>query len=69
MENFQEVPDPCDHGWVMVENILEPLWCAGGVIPDELVDLLAGYSDSDDENEEIDFNLDENEESDIEENP
>ena len=48
-ENFQEVPDATDHGWIKENITLEPLWCEGDILPRQLADLL---EDGDSETEE-----------------
>ena len=41
MENFPELPDVEEHGWMKGEYFLEPRWCDGEVLPEELTGLLA----------------------------
>ena len=39
-ENYQEVPDATEHGWIRENLTLEPLWCEGDILPRQLADLL-----------------------------
>ena len=58
LENFQEVPDPTEHGWLMVDQALEPLWCEGSVLPDQLSDLLGEDTMADTDEDEDLFDCD-----------
>ena len=43
-----KIPSPIEHGWVLAnDNILEPVWSEGPVLPDLLIDLLPSEDDSD----------------------
>ena len=43
-----EIPSPIEHGWVLAnDNILEPVWSEGPVLPDLLIDQLPSEDDSD----------------------
>ena len=67
LENFLEVPDVTNHGWVVVDGILEPLWCEGDLLPDELVDLLEENNNSESEEEESANECDVDDDSDYDE--
>ena len=47
LENFPEIPTPCDHGWRFGESGLEPLWSEEAVLPAQLADLLVDTAASD----------------------
>ena len=66
MESFQELPDPTDHGWVMVDLVLEPIWCEGSVLPEQLTDLLEEdtVADNDEDENLLDCDLSVDSESD-----
>ena len=38
-QNFPEISSPEENGWMKENNLLEPLWCEGEVLPAELVSL------------------------------
>ena len=48
-EQFPEVPDPEDNGWVKETGVLEPLWCDGEILPLCLADLVKDDSDTEEE--------------------
>ena len=50
-ENFPEVQKPEDHGWVVEDKLLVPLWCQESVLPTSVVDLMEN-DDSVEEEEE-----------------
>ena len=55
-----ELPPPTDHGWTMTDDILEPLWSDGPVLPPSLIGILstsssAADSDSESDMDEPDF--------------
>ena len=39
MENFPDIPRPEDHGWVLSDGYLEPLWCEGDILPKDMEDV------------------------------
>ena len=45
-ENIQELPAATDHGWVSVGEVLEPLWCLGDVLPEDLSELVEDMDQS-----------------------
>ena len=69
-----EIPTPTDHGWVILEGTLEPVWSEGPVLPARLVDILCSdhdgmetdedSGDSDVEGPETDLELSSDEDSD-----
>ena len=58
-----QVPDPEGHGWVHVNNRLEPLWYDCQMLPQDLADVAANQyiNESEDvsESEESNFDMDE----------
>ena len=50
-ENFIELPPAEENGWSVTSdtNHLEPLWCEGPVLPEDLFDLMEDDSDTDDD--------------------
>ena len=70
-----EVPAPKDHGWALNEDILEPVWSEGPVMPSKVVYILASDmgdqqdneddSDLDDPDYQCPFSSDEGSDSDI----
>ena len=50
LENFPEIPDADDHGWVTIENVLEPLWCEQEILPRSLSVLLDTHDEMEEEN-------------------
>ncbi len=60
-----EVPSPAEnHGWVWKDDVLEPLWTSGSILPQKLVDILdEGNADTEDRNSDVDdSDLDEHDE-------
>ena len=54
-----EVPAPTDHGWALSEDILEPVWSEGPVLPSKVVDILdsdMNIDDQQDNKEDSDLN-------------
>ena len=52
-----EAPKPFDEkqGWIKnEEGLLEPIWSTGSIIPNNLVDVIANNSDTEEELDEID---------------
>ncbi|XP_076324251.1 uncharacterized protein LOC143232559 [Tachypleus tridentatus] len=50
-----KLPPPTDHGWVLNDGILDPVWSEGPVLPGSLVDILdvnMAYDESEDESDE-----------------
>ena len=37
--------NPSQHGWVVEDTHIEPVWCEGLILPSRLVDILAGGQD------------------------
>ena len=67
------VPPPTQHGWATEDNILEPVWSDGPILPKQLIDILAQdgeepspdeSSDEAEEEVEVDFSSDEESDSD-----
>ena len=56
LEPSIELPDIEDHGWIMCEGVVEPLWCEGPIIPEDLLDALDEVNDSE---ESMEFSEDE----------
>ena len=63
-ENFPEIPSPEDHGWVFNNDILEPHWCEGEIIPEELIDIMENNEESDTDEVIQDIESDATDESD-----
>ena len=41
-----DVPNPSTgHGWILKDNILEPLWTSGNILPQQMADILDTYED------------------------
>ena len=60
-----EVPSSAEnHGWVWKDDVLEPLWTSGSILPQKLVDILdEGNADTEDRNSDVnDSDLDEHDE-------
>jgi len=54
-----EVPAPTVHGWALSEDILEPVWSEGPVLPSKVVDILDSDMNIDDQQDnEEDSDLD-----------
>ena len=55
------MPSPTQHGWVVEDTHIEPVWSEGPVIPSRLVDILAGGQDNihddDTSDDKPDFNV------------
>ena len=50
-----EIPDPSDnHGWIWKENILEPKWTSGNILPQQIVDVLDEQIHPDDDDDDDD---------------
>ena len=50
-EGFVDMPSPTQHGWVVEDTHIEPVWSEGPILPIRQVDILAGGQDnSDDDN-------------------
>ena len=50
-ENFPEVPKAEDHGWVVEDTLLVPLWCKESVLPTSVVDLMENMDSVEEEEE------------------
>ena len=50
-----ELPPPTDHGCTMTDDILEPLWSDGPVLPPSLIDILSTSSSAVDSDSESDM--------------
>ena len=57
-DQFPEVPDPEDSGWVKNIGVLEPLWCEGEILPACLADLVKDDGDAEEEYYEEEFDSD-----------
>ena len=53
MENFPEIPSAEGHGWIQRNGLLEPLWCQGNLLPEQLADLLEEGEESGQEDNEL----------------
>ena len=40
---------PTQHGWVVEDTHIEPVWSEGPILPSRLVDILGGQDNSDDD--------------------
>ena len=58
MENFPELPDVEEHGWMKGEYFLEPRWCDGEVLPEELTSLLEESNENEEEEPDIEQETD-----------
>ena len=61
-EGFVDMPSPSQHGWVVEDTQIEPVWSEGPILRSRLVDILAGgqdvYSDDDyTSDDEPDFDI------------
>ena len=65
-ENFPESPPPEENGWVKEDNVLEPLWCEGDVLPAELFSLLGEEENCDSDDLDMEIESDASEDSDNE---
>lgn len=54
--NYPILPPATEHGWTMVDNLLEPVWSEGPILPDKLIDIIA--------QNDIESNTDDEEDSD-----
>ena len=51
-----DVPNPSTgHGWILKDNILEPLWTSGNILPQQMVDILDTYEDEECSNADSDM--------------
>ena len=67
MENYHEIPDPTDHGWTIGLDGLEPLWSEKPILPTNMIDMLDGLEEHEDDEEggsgyESDFSYSSNDE-------
>ena len=61
-----EIPDPEDHGWIKINEILQPQWFEGSDIPEKLEELESGdLSEDDDSDSDIDYDSETQTESDV----
>ena len=55
------MPSPSQHGWVVEDTQIEPVWSEGPILPSRLVDILAGGQDNSDDDytsdDELDFDV------------
>ena len=51
---FVDVPSPSQHGWVVENTHIEPVWSEGPILPSRLVDILAGCQDNNDDDDTSD---------------
>ena len=40
------MPSPSQHGWVVEDTQIEPVWSEGQILPSRLVEILAGGQDN-----------------------
>ena len=53
-----DVPNPSTgHGWILKDNILEPLWTSGNILPQQMVDILDTYEDEECSNADSDMRI------------
>ena len=55
---FVELPSPVEHGWEKDDDILQPVWSEGPILPDSLLDLVArsgGSEETEDDDSESDI--------------
>ena len=50
-----EIPSPLEHGWIIINNKLEPQWVDGKILPTPLIDILDKDDVLSDQSEEEDF--------------
>ena len=51
-----DVPNPSTgHGWILKDNILEPLWTSGNILPQQMIDSLDTYEDEECSNADSDM--------------
>ena len=54
------MPNPSrGHGWILKENVLEPMWTSGNILPQQMVDILDTYEDKECSNADSDMERDE----------
>ena len=53
-ERFPDIPSAGEHGWIVGEDSIEPLWTEKEILPKSLIDLIrpSGGEDSDTEEDE-----------------
>ena len=52
------MPNPSTgHGWILKDNILEPLWTSGNILPQQMVDILNTYEDEECSNADSDMRI------------
>ena len=53
--SFPDLPPAKKHGWkVTLDGDLDYNWCAGDIVPQDLVDILSSYQPEDDEDDVCD---------------
>ena len=50
-----EMPSPLEHGWIIINNKLEPQWVEGNILPTSLIDILDEDDVPSDQSDEEDF--------------
>ena len=54
------MPNPSrGHGWILKDNVLEPLWTSGNILPQQMVDILDTFEDEEWSNADSDMERDE----------
>ena len=60
-EGFVDIPSLTQHGWVVEDTHIEPVWSEGPILPNGLVDVLAGGQENSDDDyisdDEPDFDV------------
>ena len=55
-----DVPNPSrGHGWILKDNVLEPMWTSGNILPQQMVDIVDTYEDEECRNADSDMERDE----------
>ena len=53
------MPNPSTgHGWILKDNILEPLWTSGNILPQQMLDILDTHEDDECSNADSDMERD-----------
>ena len=48
-EGFVDIPSTTQHGWVVEDTHIEPVWSEGPILSSRLVDIFGGQDNSDDD--------------------
>ena len=55
------MPIPTQHGWLVEDTLIDPVWSEGPILPSRLIDILAGGQDNSDDDypsdDEPDFDV------------